>query len=87
MIKWRLMNRELQLIQNPKAKEGEIRMTTLVWDKKGDSEDDARCVSVLNAFIESYGGPHGRTQWLECIDVTDCIWEAAAKVWGFPRIK
>ena len=87
MIKWRLEHREVQLIQNPKAENNEIKKTTFVWDGKGDYEDESHCVKALNAFVDTYGGPYGLQQWHECIWVFDWLWTAARNVWGFPRTK
>ena len=87
MIKWRLKHREVQLIQNPKAEKNEIKMTTFVWDGKGDWKDEYHCVNALNGFVKTYGGPHGLPQWEECLWIFDMLWEAAKNLWGFPRIK
>ena len=72
--------------QNPRETRG-LKVTTFLWDSKHTERDRDDCERILLEFISSYGGPHGRTQYLQSIDVFYAIWTAAGSIWRNPRVQ
>jgi hypothetical protein len=88
MVKWLLKNKQIQLIQDLNGSRGdESKVTTFVWEEKDTQAARDELFPTLWNFMQSYGGPHGRDQWVKCLEYHQQIALAANSLWGYPHRK
>ena len=88
MIKWDLRERRLNLGKSPKSPAAEHIAIDFVFDEQGNIQTEKRCRMLLDRFVSKFGGDDSNTihwQWMGCAKLHEDIWDAAIKVWGYPR--
>jgi hypothetical protein len=90
MLKWGLKKQRLFLLYDMTTKDKTKDMAVdreIIFDQNVTGDTEIQCKEAVNRFIKTYSEPQGEYQWNMNLGrvLHDQIWEAAKRVWGFPR--
>lgn len=84
MFSWVFNKKRLEMTPDLEKRKSKLVIT---WGGKGTEKDNETCVVSFAQFVINYGGPHWKQQFkADGIEkINEGIWEAANKLWGYPK--
>jgi hypothetical protein len=82
MVRWDVLKRRLELIPNMTNK---LKKMYITFEGSTEATEE-ECAEKLFAFVKTYGGPNGMSQWGQFgIDnEVEKMWNGAKELWGPP---